>query len=432
VSDAVLGEGGVRPRRRLVALASGGAALWAGMVAFGGSTVAVLAILSRHLGHPAFAALSALLSLSFVVSLIPAGVQLRSASLVTDGRPPPRLEPRQAVVVTCVSLAVAPLLALLLRVPVAAAALVTVQMVVAIPLAGRQGALLAQHRFGALGTNLVIEGTARVLLGSVVGFFFGVTGLAAGLCAGTIVALATLPRWRSGTATSDRPRTSLLDTSLSLALLGLYVQLDVLIAPSVLGHGGAVTYDLAAVPSKGVYLVLLAAGPLLFPFVRRQGEPRLVLRAAGVTLGAGLACAGLVLVARPVVAAVLGQPRATIAALVLLGTAMALAGVSSLVTSAGVARGVVRPWPPLALGIVVELSCLAFHPPPGSFAVVVTVAQLLTAVLCTIVCLRGRQRSADGHEATATEQRSSGLASREAWGLVLPMPSGAPPEAGSP
>lgn len=382
------------------------------MVAFGGSTVAVLAILSRQLGHPSFAALSAVLSLSFVVSLIPAGVQLRSASLVTDGHPPPQLRPRQAALVAGVSLAVAPLLALLLRVPVAAASLVTVQMVVAIPLAARQGALLAQHRFGALGTNLVIEGAARVLLGSVAGVFLGVTGLAAGLCAGTVVALLTLPRWRTDTATEDRPRTSLIDTSISLAMLGLYVQLDVLIAPSVVGHGGAGTYDLAAVPSKGVYLVLLAAGPLLFPFVRRQGgRGGLVLRAAGVTLGAGLACTGLLLAARPVVAAVLGQPRATIEALGLLGVAMALAGVSAFVTSAGVARGVVRPWPPLVLGIVAELACLPFHPPPQTFAVVVAADQVVTTVLCTAICLRGRRRHPGGaQETTATTGLASGLA----------------------
>ena len=60
------------------------------------------------------------------------------------------------------------------------------------------------------------------------------TGLAAGIFLGTLTALLVLPRHGSAEEVADRPRTSLLDTSMSLALLGLYVQLDILVAPSVL------------------------------------------------------------------------------------------------------------------------------------------------------------------------------------------------------
>ncbi len=74
------------PRRSAV----GGAVLWAGTVAYGGSTVALLAVLSRYSSNTAFSAVAALLGLAFVVLLIPSGITLRSASLVADGRPPPR------------------------------------------------------------------------------------------------------------------------------------------------------------------------------------------------------------------------------------------------------------------------------------------------------------------------------------------------------
>jgi hypothetical protein len=389
--------------------AAGGLRLWAGTVAFGGSTVAVLAVLSRHFDHATFAALAALLSLSFVVSLIPAGLQLRSAALVADGHPAPTMTVRQMAVITAISLAVAPVFALVLRVPVAAASLVTVQMVVAIPLASRQGALLAHHRFGALGTNLVIEGLARVALGSLLGVVLGVTGLAAGLCGGTIVALIVLPYRRRRGSVEDRPRTSLVDTSLSLAILGLYVQLDVLVAPSVVGHGAATAYDLAAVPSKGVYLVLLAAGPMLFPFVRRQrGGRRLIVRAAATTLAAGGLCTGLLVAALPLIAAVLGQGTPGPAATALLGWSMALAGATAVVVSAGVARGVARPWPPLLLGVAAELLCLAVHPDPWTFTVVVTLAQLVTTVLSLSMCLFGRQRAvvAPGEEPVSADGRT--------------------------
>ncbi len=152
-------------------------------------------------------------------------------------------------------------------------------------------------------SNLVIEGSARFVCGAAAGRAFGVTGLAAGITVGTAVALLALRFPMARAPRHERPRTSLIGASLTLALLGLYVQADVLIAPSVLSHAGATTYDLGAVPSKGVYLALLAAGPLLFPFVRRrQGGRRLIAGSALVTLSVGVAVAALLVAARPLIA----------------------------------------------------------------------------------------------------------------------------------
>jgi hypothetical protein len=370
---------------------AGGATLWLGTIAFGGSTVALLAVLSRHSHHSSFSALAALLSLSFVTALIPAGVQLRSAALVADGRPPPRMTVGQALVAGGVSLALSPLFAFLLHVPVLAAALVSVQLVIAIPLAARQGALIALHRFGGLGLNLVIEGSARFVCGAAAGRAFGVTGLAAGITVGTAVALLALRFPMARAPRHERPRTSLIGTSLTLALLGLYVQADVLIAPSVLSRAGATTYDLSAVPSKGVYLALLAAGPLLFPFVRRrQGGRRLIAGSALVTLSVGVVVAALLVAARPLIAVILGRPRAGLADFTLLGLAMALAGVTAIVTTAAVARGVKRPWPPAAIGIAGLLLCWAFRPGVFAFSVAVLASQAFTAALSVVNCLWGR------------------------------------------
>ena len=243
------------------------------------------------------------------------------------------------MLITAVSLAAAPVLAYLLHVAVLAAAIITIQMVVAIPLAVRQGALLGRHRFEALGLNLVIEGIARFALGALAGIALGVTGLALGLCAGTVIALLILPRWQSDVSLVDRPRTSLTATSASLALLGLFVQLDVLVAPSILAHNGASSYDLAAVPSKGVYLALLAIGPLIFPSVRGRPDRRLVLGAAFVALAFGTACAGTLVLGRHLIADVLSRTVATPLDMGLLGLAMALAGVTGITISAGIARG---------------------------------------------------------------------------------------------
>ena len=367
---------------------AGGIALWAGTVAYGGSTVALLAVLSRHSSRSGFTAVAAVLGLAFVVSLVPAGTTLRSASLVADGYPPPALRPGSALLVSAVSLAVSPGLAYLLHVPVLAAAIVTIQMVVAIPLAIRQGALLGRHRFGALGTNLVIEGVARLALGAIAGVLLGVTGLALGLCAGTVIALLILPEWRSEVVLRDRPRTSLSATSASLALLGLFVQLDVLLAPSVLTRNGATVYDLAAVPSKGVYLALLAIGPLIFPSVRGRPDRRLVLWATSAALGFGTLCTGALVAGRHLIALVLGRPSADPRQMALLGLSMALAGVTGIAISAGIARGVRHPWPPLVLGIAAMAAVWPFRPDPLTFSVVVLASQTLTTVLCTGNCLR--------------------------------------------
>jgi len=375
------------------ATASGGFAMWLGMLVFGSSTVALLAVLSRHPHKATFSSLAALLSLAFVVSLIPSGVQLRSASLVADGRPVPRLTAGQAAVIGAASLAVSPLLAFLLHVPTLAAALVSLNIVVFIPLGTKQGAYLAQHRFKPLGINLMIEGAARFLVGAAAGLTLGVTGLAAGLCVGTAVALIALPNPHSHDSLLDRPRTSLIDTSLSLALLGLYVQFDVLVAPSVLARGSATAYDLAAVPSKGVYLMLLAAGPLVFPFVRRhESGRRLIVMTALVALGVGVVFTAVLVAARPVIAVVLDRPKAGFLELGLLGLAMAFGGVTGMVVNAGVARGVKHPWPPLVLGIATLLLCWHFRPSAMQFAVVLLVSQFVTCLLSIAICLWGPRR----------------------------------------
>jgi GT2 family glycosyltransferase len=367
---------------------TGSAVLWIGTVAYGASTVALLAVLSRHASKSAFTSVAALLGLAFVVSLVPAGTTLRSASLVADGRPPPALRPRSALLITSVSLAAAPLLAYLLHVAVLAAAIVTIQMVVAIPLAVRQGALLGRHRFEALGFNLVIEGIARFVLGAFAGILLGVTGLALGLLAGTAIALFVLPEWRSDVSLRDRPRTSLTATSAALALLGLFVQLDVLIAPSVVAHHGATSYDLAAVPSKGVYLALLAIGPLIFPSVRGRPDRRLVLGAASVALAFGVLCAAALVAGRHLIAGVLGRPPADPLEMGVLGVAMALAGVTGIAISAGIARGVRHPWPPLAVGIAATVSVWALRPGPLTFSFFVLGSQALATVLSVGNCMR--------------------------------------------
>ena len=128
--------------------------LWVGTLALGLSTVLLLALLTRH---KSLAGVATLLGLAFVGSLIPAGLQLRAAALVVDGGRLPRIAPRILACFAVIGIAVAPGLAVLLKLPVLSIVLVVVQVLIAIPLAISRGAWLGTHRFSALGTNMVIE-----------------------------------------------------------------------------------------------------------------------------------------------------------------------------------------------------------------------------------------------------------------------------------
>ena len=392
-------------RRRSVA--SGGVILWGGTIAFGVSTALLLAVLSRH--HAVgLAALSALLGLSFVISLIPSGVQLRAAALVADGLAIPRVSARFLGTITVIGIAFSPVLSLVLRVPVLAVALVVAQLVLALPLAARRGALIGVHRFAALGCNMVIEGGVRIALGVLGGLLLGITGVAGALALATGVALVTLPTSPPESEAVRRPMTSLFNASITLVLLGFFVQMDVLMAPSGLTHAGATYYDLAAIPSKGVYFVLAAAGPMVFPFVRRNASPHLIIYAAVGTLAFGLAVTVVLLPFRQVVGIVLGQPSPSLLLIVLLGSAMAGAATTTVLLNAGVARGVARPWPPLVLGMVAVTACWATRPSATIFALTFLAAQSVAMLLSAWVALMGQRGTLTSLSAVVSDEEALG------------------------
>ena len=374
-------------RRRM---AGGSVVLWGGTVAIGMSTAILLAILSRH--HSVkFTALSAILGLSFVISLIPSGVQLRAATLAADGSALPRFSPRFLGTLAAGGIAVSPLVALVLRVPALAVVFIVAQLVAALPLAVQRGALIGVHRFGALGANMGLESGIRVVVGAIAGLTLGIAGLAGALALATATALVVLPRRPLNTQGVDRPKTSLMNASVTLVLLGLFVQMDVLLAPSGLAPRAAKVYDLAATPSKGVYIALLAIGSIIFPFVRLSASRRLIVHAAGATFALGLVVTAVLLALRHLIGVVLDQPAPSFLLLAVLGTAMAVGGTTSVFINSGVARGVARPWPPPAMGMVVVVVCWAFRPSATGFAFAFLAAQTGTMLLSGWVTLRGRR-----------------------------------------
>jgi len=374
-------------------ITAGGLLLWGGTVSIGFSTVVLLAVLSRHLHHEGFAALSTLFGLFFVASLVTSGIPLRAAALAVDGAPPMRMTAVQATLFALAGAAVSPIIAYLLHLPVLAVFFAT-QVVIAIPLGIHRGALIAAHRFDAMGGNLFLEGGTRILLGSLAGLVWGLVGVSAGLVVASGVALIAVPRQQSAPVRTVRRMTSMLHTWLALVLLGLFVQLDILIAPSVLTHSAATKYDVAAVPSKGVYLVLVAVSTLIFPYVRVHAQRRTVVLASAATVGIGLAVTGVLVALRGTIGAVLGQNVASLPLLVALGVAMSIAGATGIVINGGIALGVPRPWPPLILGMACLLACSFTRPSEATFGIVVLAAQAGTLLLTAWVCLRKQPQPA--------------------------------------
>jgi len=158
--------------------------------------------------------------------------------------------------------------------------------------------------------------------------------------------------------------------------------------------------------------MLLAAGPLVFPFVRRLqgGGKRLIVVTAAVAWGVGVVFSVVLVAARPLIATVLGRPEAGLVEFGLQCLAMAFAGVTGIVVNASVARGVKRPWPPLALGIVTLLLCWPFRPNALDFAIVLLVSQGVTCLMSVAICLWGRQRELDTEHAADPLQQIENLA----------------------
>lgn len=282
--------------------------------------VMVLA-LARHLAPGELATVSAVLAVSFVGAVLPVALQSlaaarRAANGTSTDIPWSSLTP---VLVT--ALVLSPIVATALGVPVLVVALPIAQVVPALFVAVARGELIALERHRTLAMNHVVEAAVRVGAGITFGWFFGAVGVAAALVVAMGAALVTLRYPRS-----EEVETAAVPATLAaLGALTVAIHLDVLLAPRLLGPEAADTYAVAALPAKGVFLALMAAGWLIIPSAAsRSGwhtirQPVLRTLAAGVALSVGLVAA------LPVVVALLGKGRPEPVLALVLGLAMAAA-----------------------------------------------------------------------------------------------------------
>jgi hypothetical protein len=393
----------------------GGILLWAGTVSLGVSTVVLLAVLSRHLRREDFSGLSTLFGLFFVASLIPSGIPFRAAALIADGAEPLKVTTRNYVLSALAGAAIAPLIGLTLHVPVLAVDFIAAQVIIAIPLSIRRGDQIARQRFAVLGGNFFLEAGMRILLGTLFGLLWGITGLSLGIALATLVAMAALPSRPTSLSATPRPTTSLINTWLTLVLLGVFVQLDILLAPSGMSKMATTSYDLAAVPSKGVYILLLAASTFVFPYIRLHARRRTIILAGSATVLVGFAVTAALLPLRGLMAQVLGQNTAPFLPLLALGAAMSIAGATGVILNGDIALGAVRPWPSLLVGIGGIFACWATRPTVNQFALGVLAAQATTMAICLFVCLRHWR---NGVRVAPTHRRTVPAHRRTRRGLV--------------
>jgi len=363
----------------------GGAVLWGGTIAFGASTLVILAILDRHLYSGGLSGAAAILVLTYVTAVVPGGVQLRAASHASDGELRPPVGWRNIALLTLGLAVVSPLVAFVAHIPTLAILAILAQMFIEVAVGARRGTLLGTRAFGGLGASLFIEAGGRVILGTLLGIRFGLEGLALGILLASFFTLGLTSLLRPGHGQEPpaeaRMVTTLAHTTITIGFMALLAQLDVILVPSALGGSAADHYDVAAVPAKAIFLGLQVGGWLLFPFARRLTGKAVAIVPALVTVGVGALGTGVLIALRPFIAFVLDQGTPSGLLLGVLGLAMALAGGTGVCITASVARGTHRPWPPLLAGCALSACAVPLFHGPLSFALAILTVQAMALVL---------------------------------------------------
>ncbi len=374
------------PRRAAVDGAT--AAFWGASLSVGVAAFIIVAAIARSSSGGEIADASAVLSVSFVLAVVPGAIQLRAAAAAAGpaGAPTASTVPTWLWWAAGALLLAAPLAAAALTVPAASLALLAAQFPLAGLAAVQRGTAIGRTDFGRASSSMGIEALVRVTAGVALGVAFGATGLAAALLLGTAAAAILGSRWYPGGA--PMATGAVIGPALTLGVLMLFANLDTLAAPRLLGDG-ADAYALAALPAKGVFFALFAASWTAVPAAARSRTPRELLAPAGVVLALGLVATALVGLLQPLIVAILGEPEPTAELLVTLSAAMTVAATLATVLAMAVTRGATRAWAPALIGSALLAAALVVADPSvlglGRLALL---SQLLVLVVTTALLLR--------------------------------------------
>lgn len=372
------------PRRAAVDGAT--AVFWGASLSVGIAAFIIVAAIARSASAGEVADASAVLSVSFVLAVVPGAIQLRAAATASTESRSAATAPRWLWWSAGALLVVSPVVAAALTVPAASLALLAAQFPLAGLAAAQRGTAIGRTDLGRASASMGIEALVRVTAGVALGVLFGATGLAAALLAGTAAAAALGLRWYPGGLVMATA--AVVGPAVTLGVLMLFANLDTLVAPRLLG-AGADAYALAALPAKGVFFALFAASWTAVPAAARSGSPRELLTPVGVVLGLGLVATALVGLLQPLVVAVLGKPEPSAELLVTLAAAMALAATLATVLTMAVTRGAARAWVPALAGAGALVALLlVLEPSVVGLARLTLVSQLVVLLVTTALLLR--------------------------------------------
>ncbi|EME16591.1 polysaccharide biosynthesis protein [Rhodococcus triatomae] len=331
-------------------------------------------------GYGEFAALTAAQLVLAVPALALQTVVAREVVLGGDDAALRRLVIRcTAIVAALAAVLVVPVAAMLgTGVAATAAALLTAPMLVL--LAGEQGLLQGEGRFGALAVVLGAAGLGKVLPAVAVLAVGGGPGAALTASAvgtGAVAAAARLltgrPSARAGEHHAVGVASVLRASQVQLALIALS-SVDVMLARVVLGEDQAGQYALGAVATKVAFWLPAAVGVVLYPRMANPAHSAAAVRSAlGVLVGVGALAVGGAAIAAPLVPALVGDDYAPVQGLLWL---FALNGAFLAVLQGALLSAIARERTVLAvvawIGLAVEVAL--------TLTVASTVQQLVTLV----------------------------------------------------
>lgn len=406
-----------RPAAHLRAAGRDQAVVAGGQVAAGLGNLAFVAAAARFLPEGGFGHLAAFVVLLTALNLPGAG--LAAAGAMTPERSAD-LARRCAVVGTVAGAGLA-----VLALPAAALTGLPATMVLALaaaapaaPLLGlRRGVAYATRDHRSIVLSLLAEPAARLVIGLSLGLAAGATGAAWGAAAGGWLALASLRRSPTGTATAPRESAPLVRahdlspvpgaaarvtgrratgaTGVAFVALALLQHQDLVLANRLLGAADAGAF--AALSTIGGLVAFATATlPLvLLPRSARDEAGGLPV-ALGAAIAIALAAAGVAgIAARPIVLAVVGARYASVAPLVApYLAAMGALGVARVLAAHRCAQGHGRRVAGWVVGLAVAhaLALVAFARTPGAVVAVSGLALVTTAGVLALPAAWDRPR----------------------------------------
>jgi O-antigen/teichoic acid export membrane protein len=341
-------------------------------------------VMARMLGPGGYGTLAALLAILYVLNVLAESAQTVLARYASHEPDPGRLHDllrralrkggQATLLLLAAYLAAALPLGRWLRIPYPLMALFALSLVGVGLLPLRRGALQGWKRFGALGTNMVLEGIVKLALGAGLVFagareYGAVAGVSLGLCAAFLFSWLPLRDvYRTPATPAPAPdiyRYSLPVFVVTATVMGFY-SLDVLLARAFFPDAAAGGYAVASFLGKSILLGTAPVTKAMFPIsTEAAAQGRKGTRVLAGTLAILAVCVAPVLAAfawipEPLVKAAGGAGYEAAAGWVLpLGIAMALMSFSNALLLYRLSKGGLRGYVWLPLLIPLEAAALA-------------------------------------------------------------------------